>query len=119
MDFKLSPEQTGKPNSTPSDELDRGVIRSNSNSTDVLIASVIAAVTRLISETMNQRTSPLNQYNKILVAGSRPDDALPDLMVLHKAELEWCFEHRWETKRTIRQSTLEGQTVVLDHGSIL
>ncbi|PVH82866.1 hypothetical protein DL98DRAFT_529821 [Cadophora sp. DSE1049] len=54
--------------------------------------SVIEAVTRLLSNTPEPSEAKMSpeDYHSILVAGSSSDDALPDLTVLHKAELD-CF----------------------------
>ncbi|KAH9218701.1 hypothetical protein DL95DRAFT_405730 [Leptodontidium sp. 2 PMI_412] len=73
-------------------------------------ASLVKALIELVSKTRSHQPKvvmSLKHYPEILVPGRGPDDALPDLMVLHKNELEWCFEHRWETERMLSRETLE------------
>ncbi|KAG4441130.1 hypothetical protein IFR05_003351 [Cadophora sp. M221] len=73
-------------------------------------ASITKALIELVFKARNhqhQASMYSNDYPKTLVPGNGPDDALPDHMILHKDELEWCFEHRWETERTLSQNTLK------------
>ncbi|KAK0122230.1 hypothetical protein ONS95_010483 [Cadophora gregata] len=73
--------------------------------------SVFETVTHLLSNKteLGRATMAVEDYPTILIAGSTSDDALPDLTILHKVELDWCYRHRWETKKSIDRSTIKGR----------
>ncbi|KAL2066092.1 hypothetical protein VTL71DRAFT_2163 [Oculimacula yallundae] len=60
------------------------------------------------SQKSKSKMSP-NADPNILVPGTQPGDALPDLSALHTSELKWYYDRRWEAERKIDHSNLKGQ----------